>query len=228
MSPKPFKLGDKCRAGHILTEENTYIEGSRLRCTDCLRARKPLKGKKLKTHCINGHEYTEESTYWYNGNRACRECRKNRVYETRSPGIGQGGINKAKTHCPQGHEYTPENTYINPEGRRTCRTCAKINNAAQVIKKYGITSEKFKLLLEEQEDKCKICRTYLLNLPTREIQIDHDHHCCDKLPACGDCVRGILCGECNRGLARFKDSTEILQSAIQYIRKYNMNKEYEA
>lgn len=30
-----------------------------------------------------------------------------------------------RTHCPTGHPYDDENTYRDPQGHRTCRTCAK-------------------------------------------------------------------------------------------------------
>lgn len=33
---------------------------------------------------------------------------------------------RQQTHCRREHEFTPENTYITPDGRRVCRTCARI------------------------------------------------------------------------------------------------------
>ncbi len=220
MSPKPFKLRDNCRAGHLLTEENTYTESGRLRCRDCLRARKPLKGAYKKEFCVSGHERNLENV---NEHGQCKPCARDRMRDRREAGldpkysgVGAGGLNKVKTHCPQGHEYTKVNTYIN-NGKRHCRTCARENANVQVIKKYGISAEDFDRIFQVQNGLCAICKTSLLAINKREMQIDHDHSCCPELPACGDCVRGILCGECNRGLERFKDSTIILQSAIDYL-----------
>lgn len=217
MAPKPLQLGNYCRAGHLLTEDNTYTEGVRLRCKDCLRARRPLKGKQQKTHCPHGHEYTDENTYWYNGYRACKTCRKTRVYETREPGVGQGGVNAAKTHCPHGHEYAEENTYVTLAGSRTCRTCARENASIQVIKKYGLTVEQYDELYQQQNGQCAICNIELISLTKKEVQIDHDHSCCDYDGSCGQCIRGILCGECNRGLERFKDDATLLRQAANYL-----------
>jgi hypothetical protein len=215
MSPKPFKLGDKCRAGHLLTEENTYTEGTRLRCLECLRARKPLKGTTKKEFCVNGHLRTEENINSYG---ACKLCAKDRMAERRArgldpnySGIGKGTNNSSKTHCPQGHEYTEENTYITPKGSRVCRTCMKTNSRVQVLKKYQMTSEDFEILLELQNGLCYACDRDLSELSERDIQIDHNHICCNKDGSCGKCVRGIICGECNRGIARFKEDSNLLR-----------------
>lgn len=41
--------------------------------------------------------------------------------------INNGNHNmKRKTHCPQGHEYNENNTQHKPDGRRACRTCARL------------------------------------------------------------------------------------------------------
>lgn len=34
--------------------------------------------------------------------------------------------NTKKTRCPSGHPYNKENTYRHSDGRRVCRTCAKL------------------------------------------------------------------------------------------------------
>jgi hypothetical protein len=226
MSPKPFKLGDHCRAGHLLTEENTYTEGSRLRCLECLRIRKPLKGTNKKEYCINGHERTEENVNSYG---ACKICARERMAERRSNGLdpsyagtGQGAHNSAKTHCPYGHEYTEENTYLTTKGSRVCRICSKENGKVQTIKKYSITIEEFEDKFQSQNGLCCICSIDLSTLDKRDIQIDHNHECCDKDGSCGKCVRGIICGECNRGLARFKDSSELIRRAADYLDVYTL------
>lgn len=36
----------------------------------------------------------------------------------------------AKTECLRGHPFTPDNTYIRKDGRRRCRTCSLIKQAA--------------------------------------------------------------------------------------------------
>lgn len=38
---------------------------------------------------------------------------------------------KDRTHCKGGHEFTIENTHIGHKGRRNCRACARIRDAAR-------------------------------------------------------------------------------------------------
>lgn len=221
MSPKPFKLGDKCRRGHLLTEQNTYYEGTRLRCKDCRALWKPSSRvtKAQLTHCPKNHEYTPENTYVDGrGYKHCRTCARERMQGRRTPGLGQGGFNAAKTHCPKNHEYTPDNTYVNPQGRRWCRTCMRANGKLQNVKRYGLTPEQFEQMLANQDNRCAICRAEFLGHAKKNI--DHDHTCCPTQMSCGKCVRGILCTECNHGLGRFRDDPEILQAAIDYLMRH--------
>ena len=38
---------------------------------------------------------------------------------------------------------------------------------------------------------------------------------------CPKCVRGRLCQECNKALGLFKDNLEVLEAAIEYLRRFN-------
>lgn len=64
-----------------------------------------------------------------------------------------------------------------------------------------------------KKTNCAICG----EAETSTLQYDHkislsiDH--CHKTGS----VRGMLCGNCNNGLGRFKDSTELLKNAINYL-----------
>lgn len=166
-----------------------------------------------RSACPQGHPYSPENTYVdKHGYKHCRTCRRERMQGRRTPGVGQGGHNKAKTCCPQGHEYTSENTAIY-RGRRACRTCARANNAIQIIKKYGITAEQYEAMFTAQEGKCAVCRVELMARP----DIDHDHKCCSGAKACGKCVRGLLCRDCNIGISRFEDDPVLLRAAAEYL-----------
>ena len=54
---------------------------------------------------------------------------------------------------------------------------------------------------------CAICGE-----KTEDIVVDHCH---DK-----NVYRGLLCQLCNRGLGNFKDNTDSLERAIEYLNKY--------
>lgn len=80
------------------------------------------------------------------------------------------------------------------------------NRIRHVAKLYGITSEEYEALESAQGSACAICR--------KEHPKLHVDHCHDTGK-----VRGLLCPGCNVGLARFDDSIEGLQRAIDYLRR---------
>ena len=74
--------------------------------------------------------------------------------------------------------------------------------------RYGITEQDVTNLKLLQDYKCAVCLEDISN----RFHIDHDH-------VTGK-VRGLLCHLCNVGLGSFRDTTEFLESAIAYLRKY--------
>jgi hypothetical protein len=44
---------------------------------------------------------------------------------------GNGEHQRIKTHCPQGHEYNEANTHVRYNGRRQCRVCDRLRQAAR-------------------------------------------------------------------------------------------------
>ncbi len=64
--------------------------------------------------------------------------------------------------------------------------------------KFGITLERYRSWLSDQGDACGICGTLDPGGRSGEwFQCDHDHSCCEEVPACGKCTRGIVCNRCN-------------------------------
>ncbi len=74
---------------------------------------------------------------------------------------------------------------------------------------YGIDLNQYNIMFENQNGSCKICGTEEPGCGRSYFCIDHDHQTGD--------VRGLLCNDCNVGIARFKDNTDFLQSAINYL-----------
>ena len=89
----------------------------------------------------------------------------------------------------------------------------KKNKAQQAAyyrkKKYGVSPEDYDTMLEEQNNKCKICLVSFTTLKPHNIHVDHCHTTKK--------VRGLLCNLCNVGLGTFKDNTETLTNAIVYL-----------
>lgn len=82
---------------------------------------------------------------------------------------------------------------------------------ANLKKKYNLTLEQYSEMLQKQDNKCAIC-----GIDRKDCKKDHavDHcHTTGK-------IRGLLCENCNRALGKFKDSTDLLHKAIEYLEKY--------
>jgi Recombination endonuclease VII len=120
--------------------------------------------------------------------------------------------------------------------RRMCRTChgaksyeSRIKNstptsrsnrerARNLSRKYGISVDEYKKMYKEQNGVCKLCGNpqvenysrVLIKTPGFELAVDHNHET--------GRIRGLLCTPCNLGLGQFKDSIELLEKAISYLR----------
>ena len=77
-----------------------------------------------------------------------------------------------------------------------------------IWRKYKISLEQYQQMFDDQQGCCKICRRHQSEFK-RRLGVDHCHKTGD--------VRGILCDDCNRGLGSYKDSEELLLSAIKYL-----------
>tara|TARA_R110002073_G_scaffold182180_1_gene340464 strand:- start:65 stop:532 length:468 start_codon:yes stop_codon:yes gene_type:complete len=74
--------------------------------------------------------------------------------------------------------------------------------------KYGMSLKEKNVLLQKQNNKCKICLVEFSNITPN---IDHCHTT--------NKVRGLLCLNCNTGLGHFKDNTKLLTQAINYLQE---------
>jgi len=99
----------------------------------------------------------------------------------------------------------------NAEYAEKARERSRIAQAAKRANDPGFRhrSDFYKALVKIQgEEKCAICGVE----PThRRLQVDHDHTT--------DEVRGLLCARCNRMLGQAGDTEELLQKAIEYLRR---------
>ena len=73
--------------------------------------------------------------------------------------------------------------------------------------KYGITLAQYNEMAQQQGHVCAICKE--AETSNRNLAVDHDH-------STGK-VRGLLCVNCNSALGKLKESTTLLQSAINYL-----------
>lgn len=97
-----------------------------------------------------------------------------------------------------------------------CKACSNKKTAEyrerfpykNAANKYKIPEEQVKLLWERKI--CDICGN--LNKNSKKVCIDHCH-------TTGK-VRGTLCDDCNTALGKFKDSIELLEQAVKYLKEH--------
>lgn len=76
------------------------------------------------------------------------------------------------------------------------------------LRKYGITTEQWNTLLEEQGKVCKICKSPDPGGRGR-FHVDHNHRT--------GIIRGLLCHRCNTALGLAGDDVSILSKMIHYL-----------
>jgi hypothetical protein len=99
----------------------------------------------------------------------------------------------------------------------SCRSCAKKHvRKYNLPSKYGITLERYDILLAEQSCKCAICDVSLIDGSNKYHErpvVDHNH-------STGE-VRQLLCHKCNLALGNMNDSSEYAYKLYQYLTKWN-------
>jgi hypothetical protein len=88
-----------------------------------------------------------------------------------------------------------ERYWANPAGERE----------RHLVRKYGVTLERYTQMLEQQGGACAICR----KTQQRAFDVDHCH-------ATGR-VRGLLCTNCNRMIGHAADDASRLRAAAAYL-----------
>ena len=82
--------------------------------------------------------------------------------------------------------------------------------------RYNLTPQEYETKLASQDYKCALCgkdaNDNVRRGKVEPLYVDHCHKT-NKL-------RDLLCHQCNSGLGHFKDNIEILQKAIDYLRKH--------
>lgn len=97
-----------------------------------------------KTHCPQGHPYAGDNLVLNRrGHQVCRECvrKHSREHQRRKRAARKAaglsaepdsnfGTAPRLSHCYRGHPYEGDNVYVAPNGRRYCRSCNRLKQAA--------------------------------------------------------------------------------------------------
>lgn len=136
--------------------------------------------------------------------RVCRDCRieknSNEFYTWR--GNGRRATFSVK-RCKDCYRLLRKNKYA--------KVGYLVKRVSDLKIKYNLTETKYNKLLEKQRGVCAICFVDKVSLNSKRRNWNVDHcHLTGK-------VRGLLCDNCNQGLGKFKDKTDLLMNAINYL-----------
>lgn len=95
--------------------------------------------------------------------------------------------------------------------KKTPRSIA--NAFKRNMRLYGLTPELFAEMVAKQNGCCAIClnSSGIGKAKRRFLHVDHCH--------ATTAVRGLLCQKCNHALGLFKDNTDTMQRAIEYLQR---------
>lgn len=86
---------------------------------------------------------------------------------------------------------------------------------SDILRKYGLSVEQYRILSEKQNDLCAICykKESMIYPSGRKKLLSVDHcHITGK-------IRGLLCSRCNAGIGQLLSSVDLLKSGITYLEK---------
>ena len=168
--------------------------------------------------------------------KVCTKCRKKKpveeFYRKKTAKDGRQSwcrvcaFKYGKQHCQENKQQYQDNQRKwrreNPEKfkeyiKRYRQTDKYISISKQYSEKrklgqYGLTSDDYNRMFEEQGGCCEICGRHQDEFD-RRLAVDHD---CET-----EKVRGLLCAGCNAGIGMLRHNKESLQNAIAYLDKYN-------
>ena len=78
-----------------------------------------------------------------------------------------------------------------------------------LISKYGITLKEYNKMVEQQNNKCAICKNEYKE-GNKKLAVDH----CHKTGK----IRGLLCSNCNPALGFLKEDLNIIKNLVRYIK----------
>lgn len=82
--------------------------------------------------------------------------------------------------------------------------------------KYGITLEQYAEMFDRQQGLCAVCNNPETSRnrkgQIKPLSVDHNHET--------NAVRELLCSNCNSLVGMSKENIEVLEAAIEYIKKH--------
>ncbi|MCY7366511.1 MAG: endonuclease VII domain-containing protein [Frankiaceae bacterium] len=166
-------------------------------CRDCLR----LRHQRYRD-AKNGGQPSRRSAARATSSEVkwCPGCKQELVRE--AFGSNRSSSDGLTAYCKPCHNAKSKETYTRLYGS---------TREYHLRRRYGITGDEFRALVEAQGGVCALCQE-------RKAQhVDHDH--------LTGSVRGVLCSCCNQGLGNFRDRADVMRKAIDYLERTTWQKE---
>jgi Recombination endonuclease VII len=191
-------------------------------CTNC-KEPKPLDDFAVRKGYRGGHHtwckpccYQRTCVDWRKANPDKAKAIANRAAKTEQAGVNRRA-NRARIAEETGKAY--DHDYMVEWRKKNVEENPDFFWESHLRHSYHMSREQYETLLAKQNGGCAICGGQ--NSDHRKLAIDHDHSCCSgQKRSCGKCIRGLLCSRCNHCLGHARDSVEILESAVRYLKQH--------
>lgn len=183
-------------------------------CALCVRerdARKRTSKRRSRRKC----DHKLLGVVWRDDRGACVQCRREHDRE-RAQEPARKAAQKVRTR-----EFQRRRRLDPDEKKKDCEAvknwyripgnAAKVR-AGDLRRKYGLTLEDFERMLDEQSNRCDICKKPFTEEHSFHPVVDHD----PRLGNTRAAVRSLLHRECNRRLGYVEAWREILPELLQY------------
>jgi hypothetical protein len=119
--------------------------------------------------------------------------------------------------CPEHGNLTEDKIRREKNGSFVKIVCLECRRMKDILRKRKISREQYDDLRIKQQKKCAICfkEESLIGRSGEFSALALDH--CHK---CEHHNRELLCSACNKAIGKCFDNTEILQSAINYLKSH--------
>lgn len=132
--------------------------------------------------------------------KVCSKCKEEKPIEDFY--TNKGSKDKKLSFCKKCHfKKVKQWRKDNPEKHKLIRKRERMKYV------YDLTLEQWDDMRKKQDNKCALCFEPFISLP----DTDHDHKT--------GRVRGLLCHKHNQLLGFAEDSVEVLEQAIEYLKK---------
>jgi len=171
----------------------------------------------IKTCSIHG-ELTENQVYRRKPPRneiLCKKCNNSRSNKYRYITLSDEVVERKCSRCQETKPKIDFKSYQWKLASAYCNPCREANstkdyhkNRSHLKNRFGMTVEQYDSILQSQSYTCAICKQP--EIQNKRLSVDHCHKT--------GIIRGILCQKCNQGLGSFRDNTDYLLNAYNYLK----------